>query len=205
MSRKLTGPLVMTLLVLVVACGGDDDTTANAPPTQPTVATTPGGSPQIGDSGTTAAPVATTGAGPVATTAAAVSGQVGAVITIGDERFAFDSLDQCLVVESLGGIQGQTSIGDELYLGFVVNDFAQNIYVDTRDAGSVGSEWDREWRAEPWDAYPETNGATQVDTYTVDGSHASGTATFLEMHAYLEDTSAGAQPVAGTFDIDCGS
>jgi hypothetical protein len=109
------------------------------------------------------------------------------------------------VVESLGGIQGQARVDESLFLSFVVNASAQNINVNIRHADTpVGAGFDIEWRAEPWDDYPETEGLTQVDSYTIDGTRAYGTATFLDQKAFVQDLQT-LDSTTGTFDFDCGS
>ena len=57
------------------------------------------------------------------------------------------------------------------------------------------------------ESFPEYAGASGVDSYTIDGTSASGTATFIDL--FQIQLSAGGQveppqPVQGTFEISCG-
>lgn len=52
------------------------------------------------------------------------------------------------------------------------------------------------------DGFPELAGASQIDEWVSDGTRASGTATFIEIHPYGSPVE-GAEPLQGSFELGC--
>lgn len=126
-----------------------------------------------------------------------------AVVTIGDETFEF-SITYCT---AMGGvIHGSDHTDDglvrlDIEIPTVEPDsdtwdyFPPNISLEDTRAGDPGTRYmaDAEWLAE-----------SGVDAFTVEGSRATGTATFVPIDmSGLEGPPV--EPVSGAFDIDCGS
>lgn len=144
-----------------------------------------------------------------------VAGAQRAIVTIGDEEF---SSDQVVVCISLGGSVGGTfksEAGDvEISIDVPPEDWETSS--DGWQAPSVRVRDERDPQNERgWEAGGETvsaftgvpEGGSQVDSFSVDGSSASGTATFIDLNAVLIATAGGTdppQPVTGTFEISCG-
>ena len=69
---------------------------------------------------------------------------------------------------------------------------------------------ERQWEAREQNATELTfvpEGASQVDSFSVSGSSASGTATFIDVNAAFVALAEGTDPpeaVTGTFEISCG-
>jgi hypothetical protein len=138
-----------------------------------------------------------------------------AVVTIGEEQF---SSDQSVVCISLGGAVGGTFFND-------AGDIEITIDVPPEDWQSSPDDWqppsvqvddardpqnERQWEAREQNATELTfvpEGASQVDSFSVSGSSASGSATFIDVDAAFVALAEGTdppEPVTGTFEISCG-
>lgn len=205
--------LMACAALIVAACGNGDD----AGSTQPTAANTPDA--QAGDSamaGTTEAAPATDDPDNAPDVAANT-----AVVTIGSTTYEFD-------LGSLGA--GCTTYGDLERLtvaGWVNGDFDGAMlsadiypsghdqeglfsvnYVNVEDPAS-GSSWMADELEYPLEIPlgEIAKGASQIDSVTVDGGYAVGTATFIETNAVRAAYAAGEDfpaSVGGMFEINCG-
>jgi len=128
-----------------------------------------------------------------------------AVVTVGDQRYEFSNL-YCVTV--FGVVAAQSVGGDPKV----------HIDVPPADWETSGEEWDPpSIRISGDDPYLDLragdevvrNGArvgpgqSQVDSFTTEGRHVSGTATFLDYRAFT--TNQNADSVSGTFEVTCGS
>jgi len=191
------GALVSAALVLT-ACGGDDDGAAAGSNsdnggTTPTEATSANGDGN-GDDGN--------GDGGGGSGGAAEN---RAVVTVGDEVYEFDLTDLCLAM--FGNLAGSGPSVDG-------RDITINIEVPPEDWETSDEDWsppsiriddgenDLDWRAgdEIVTGMVEP-GMSQVDSFTNDGTRASGTATFIELYAVM--TGDDPDPVQGTFEFAC--
>lgn len=68
-----------------------------------------------------------------------------------------------------------------------------------------GLEWVADPTANQGGATSIPEGDSQVDSFTIDGNTATGTATFIEQEAFYQWTGGGDQPkpVQGTFEVTC--
>ncbi len=180
---RLVTTLVLPAAAILAACGGGDD----------------GGT----DPGATA-------------TNTAGGGSKTGVVTIGDETFTFAMSTACVAFDGSIGAVGFTE------------DSQVSVDLDLPPAGweTSASGWhppsirvkdrrtseERDWNAgndaftdTPGD-YPDIEGKSQVDSYAIDGATATGTATFVDLNAYLAwqaGTADEPDPVTGTFEVDC--
>jgi len=151
-----------------------------------------------------------------------VGGEALAVITVGGETWRFEG--DGLVVCSL------SDDGSQLTAGGTV-DGALEVWLSAQlTPGGIGTGerlvvgnlariqvkdglTHQTWAADPLDsttaAYAAIpGGSSQIDSLTIEGSHAWGTATFIEMGAVYKawsDHIPLPSPVTGSFDIECGS
>lgn len=197
---------VFVLLVAPAACGGDDtgsdddgsadETTTTTAASGDDTATTEGTEPPSGE-----------------------SGESRATVTIGDETYEADLSGSLTVCISMGGAIGAS--------GPIVGVDGSNLSIDIppEDYETSGDDWDPpsirvdlgedaegvpiDWRAggDIVMGYPELEGKSQVDSFSVDGSSASGTATFIDFFQFqLFQTGQvdEPQPVTGSFSVECG-
>jgi hypothetical protein len=178
----------MLALVFAAACsGGNGDTGSSA--SQPDVATGGSNAPAGGDG------------------AAGAAGR--AIVTIGTETFEFDVLGNCVTIG--GQVTGDAELADaEVKVEFEIppedwetNDSFKNPpsihLLDARADPNV--RWDA--RNDPSVPAPAAL-ASSLDSYTIEGTHARGQATFRS------GTPSGAvgfvsETMMGAFDFDCGS
>jgi hypothetical protein len=125
-----------------------------------------------------------------------------AVVVIGDQRYEFANL-YCV---TLAGAMGASSVS---------GDPKVNIDLPPQDWETSGSDWDPpSIRIQEDDPYLDlqagnvldtrvTDEQSLVDSFTSDGKHATGTATFLDMATFMIDQST--PSVSGTFEVTCGS
>ena len=130
-----------------------------------------------------------------------------AVVTIGDQRYEFGNL-YCVTI---GGAMGAASVGGEPTV---------NIDLPPLDWQTSGEDWDPpsiqvDVGDESWIADQDEPGLmgiepglSQVDSYSSDGYHATGTATFMESTAWnlVEmglSEEAPPNPIQGTFEVAC--
>jgi hypothetical protein len=130
-----------------------------------------------------------------------------AVVTVGDERYEFGNL-YCVTI---GGAIGAVSTG---------GDPRVDIDLPPPDWETSGDDWDPPsvkvtvrdvgtWIANPEDtALPNIEpGLSQVDSFSSDRFHATGTATFMEARGWqrvgmgLADEPP--DPISGTFEVTC--
>ncbi|MGI9624844.1 MAG: hypothetical protein ACR2PK_18585 [Acidimicrobiales bacterium] len=227
--RLMTGLAFLVVLVLLAAaCGGDDDSSEGSDDGSQQSEAEDGGDTADTDAGEEASGSTDDGGDepapepepaeeeeqPAPETQGSGIGSERAIVTIGDETFEFDMSVGCI---ALGGAVGGFGITAD---GLVTADFdippedwetsgddwgppgirVQDDRLDDSQAGVHHPDWraDEEWSRDT----PELAGATQVESYTVNGPAASGTATFTDTwaHALGKD----APPVPGTFEINCG-
>jgi len=137
-----------------------------------------------------------------------------AVVVIGDEQFEFKMSGVCL---SMGGAVGG--------VGFTADGAVKiNIDIPPEDWETSADGWDApsvrvtderdnvdqpDWRAggEVIAAYEDLLDVARVETFSVEGSQASGSATFVDLTAYFFAAASG-DPLpdlaTGTFEINCG-
>ena len=194
------GSLLSAALVFA-ACGGDDDDAAEPGNgnggTTPTEAPSNGGDDNGSDNGNGGS-----------------SGGVEenrAVVVIGARTYEFDLSVQCLSLFGNMAAAGRAVDGSDvsLTLGLPPEDWETDTdnewdppYVRVSD-----DENDLNWRAGDdvvammiVDGTMD-EGSSQVDSFTHDGKRASGTATFIELYAFLRQENP--DPVQGTFEFDC--
>lgn len=126
-----------------------------------------------------------------------------AKVTIGDQTFEFGNL-YCV---TLGGALGAVSVG---------GDPKVDISIPPENWESSGEDWPppsvQVSSDEPYFTYDAdaelsdqmTNvepGQSQVDSFSTDGYHASGTATFFDAFADVSGTPQ--EPISGTFEVTC--
>jgi hypothetical protein len=125
-----------------------------------------------------------------------------ATVTIGDQRYEFGDL-YCV---TLGGALGAVSTG---------SDPAVDINVPPEDWETSNQGWDPpsvwvsgdagalDLRAgdEVARADQRLAGLSQVDSFTTDGYHATGSATFVDYQVF--GLSGTAEPISGAFEVTC--
>lgn len=187
MNYLISAAILGTVLVFG-ACGGDEDS-----PATPTVGA---------ESGTT--PSQPTTSGDNQPSESDNAGDRRAVVTVGDERYEFELSTQCLVMfGNLAGI-GRSVDGRDIVI---------NIGVPPEDWETSDEDWDPpsiriddrendiDWRAGGEVATEMIpTGMSQVDDFTIDGSSASGTATFVDLYAAMRGEP---EAVQGTFEFNC--
>ncbi len=125
-----------------------------------------------------------------------------AVVVIGDQRFEFSNL-YCV---TMSGALGASSVG---------GDPTVDMTLPPGDWQTSGDEWDPPYVSvsldDPYHTYSAGNAPdtritaeqSQVDSYTSDGHHASGTATFIDVAAFMTDQNTAS--MSGSFEVTCGS
>jgi hypothetical protein len=212
-------PLAVLGMALVLAgCGGGDDgasvaSTDTSPSDAPTddAEAEPAAEESSGDDTTEdaaePAPEASSG------------GQM-LVVTIGDTTYEADLSTDFTVCISMGGAVGAAGPIPGIDGGSINVDIPPEDYETSTDQGweppSVRVDLGEDengvpvsWRASPEVAefWPEFAGTSQVDSFTVDGASASGTATFIDdfgIQLFLAGQGDEPQPVQGTFAVSCG-
>ncbi len=148
------------------------------------------------------------------------SGTVGAgaktgIVTIGDETFEFAMSTACVAYDGSIGAVGFTKdsqVSVDLDLPPPDWETSTGWHPPSIRVKDKRGPDERDWNAgndkftdSPTD-YPGIEGKSQVDTYAIDGAKAHGTATFVDLNAYLAwqgGTSTEPEPVLGTFEVDC--
>jgi hypothetical protein len=129
------------------------------------------------------------------------------VVTIGDDRFEFDMTEGFNVCRDVfGGLQfaGAGTDGRDTSVSGWIPPANWESFDDNRyDAPNIevdNDETNSQWLADVERAEERgyTPGTSQVDSFEIDGLHASGTATFIDSFAIGER-----EPVKGTFEITC--
>lgn len=206
--------LAVAILMIAAACSSDssDD--------EPTASTT-------------TVPGATTTAGEGATTTATAAGDDGggdagsdasgdteyAIVTIGSETFEADMSGSLAACIAIGGAVG--GVGQIVEPGSGTIDMTippENWESSPDDWGPPSIRVDLgedengvpiDWRAggDIVESMPDLVGKSQVDSFSIDGATATGTATFIDF--FQVQLAGGGQvddpePVEGTFEINCG-
>ena len=141
-----------------------------------------------------------------------------AVVEIGRQRYVADLTDELAICLTGGGGIAAAGMIDGFTDGYVTIELPP-IDWETRGGGwdppvielDLGTDADGvpiELHAGGDDvaAVPELDGRSQVDTFVIDGNHASGTATFVDLGQLNSDAAATTAPVqlTGRFAIECG-
>ena len=213
-------PLLVGLGFALVACGGGSDDGAEAEPL-PTAE-------QAEDAaGGTETETGTEGSDSDASTAQAAEpaaessvGAGKAVVTVGDQTYEADLTGSLTVCISMGGALAASGPIDGIDGGRIDIDIPPEDYETSSDDGweppSVQVDLGEDdngvpigWTAGPVVAefYPDFAGVSQVDSFSVDGASASGTATFIDDFQIMLFNGGQAeepQPVQGSFEVSCG-
>lgn len=137
-----------------------------------------------------------------------------AVVVIGEEQFEFEMSAGCVSIGGAVGGSGLTADGAvRIEIDIPPEDWETS--ADGWDAPSIRvyderDDGDRpDWRAggEVIANYEGLSGVARVETFSVEGGRAFGSATFIDLRAYdlaavLEDPQP--DPASGTFEINCG-
>jgi len=130
-----------------------------------------------------------------------------AVLKIGKYQYAF-KLTQCNSMLRYG--KGKAKDGSDVTLSFELppvdweNRPASEGWSDNGSFRIRDNKNNLDWAADediPRDLTNVSPGQSQVDSFTIDGKHASGSATFIDITAVM--TTGRAEAVKGTFEVDC--
>lgn len=210
---------VFTVALVLAACGSGRDSELGQTTAPESTDPQPAGEEPTGGGGD--------GAGAQDTEPETSGGDVRAVVTIGSETYEFSAgeYNGCLTTED--GIFKATFLGED---GLVLGDSFISLEVSLPPDGlnpvDLLMPWDayphvtvvigesEEWEANAYESSPESTnnrnipeGMTQVDSFQIDASGASGTATFLDLEnlTFDQDTSSySGEPMAGSFEVFCG-
>ncbi len=214
--RRGVGPVVtvLALLFTVSSCGGGDDSgstaaSADAPPSEEPAdtATEPASSDGAAEEAAEPAPEAS-------------AGEKKLVVTIGGETYEADLSADLTVCISMGGAIGAAGPIPGIDGGTIDVDIPIEDYEASADEGweppSVRVDLGEDENGVPVDfraggdivdSFPDLAGKSQVDSFSVDGTSASGTATFIDVFqvqlaqgGQVEEP----QPMPGTFEVSCG-
>ncbi|MEX1281448.1 MAG: hypothetical protein AB1Z55_12100 [Acidimicrobiia bacterium] len=212
--------MLAVLALVVAACGGSDDAAdagqAEATSTTAAAADDPGGD----DAGDEEAPASTAADDDDAPAAAPVDGVGTATVTIDGETYEFGDAgiaSQCLsdlsgvfsVALYLVGDDGAPDLGAGSLSLFLVQEGSDIGDLDQRPEavvtiGSTSESWvASEAKAEEFELEA---GTSQVDAYEIDGTSASGTATFIEENSYFAFSGGSADEIrtaTGEFEVTC--
>ena len=200
--------------MLVTGCGGDDSSTVtdpssddaaavstidNDPVADPTGSATTADAGQASDDDQNPPTEATSAPAPESSGI----GDNTAIVTIGDQQFEFDvspgSIQRCdpNFFGAFWALATQQEGGLELLLPPEGDpNFEDPPTMKVRDDAT-----DSEWIADPSTLLPGVQaGQSQIDTFTVDGNRATGTATLVEQNGAYAGT---IEPVTGTFEVLC--
>jgi hypothetical protein len=219
---------VAALLLAVSACGGSDeaasqDDASSGGGSTTTIAATPaaGGGDQAGDDSSSGGTPSDDGASGDDQGAAAVSGIGRGSVTINGETYYFGETSfpalQCnpnlfgvfFVVLQMVDEQGNEIPGGGGLQLVLLQEGSDPEELDQRNEARVAIEaLDQEWIADEEDIAERSleAGTSQVDSYTIDGSRATGTATFYEENSYwasVGDASNAVNVTEGTFEVTC--
>lgn len=211
---KRNAVLVAALALLVAACGGsglgaDENNGGEVTTTEAPDATTV-------ESDDTDTP-ATTMPPPDDDSGGESPGEANvAIVTIGNTTWEFDANPEGPIIDCnpdfFGAfwVVGETADGDSLNLLPTEGDAN---FEDPPSVRVVDRAIEADWTADETlidtanysDVLAE--GDSQVDSFTVDGNTASGTATFVDenqIFAVLGGSADAVEPVSGSFDVSCG-
>ncbi len=208
---RVVGILAFFALALILAaCSGGEDVVSSSASTTTSVSDTEA------SSGTGAEPQDVVGepGGDSEEPDSGGTGEKRAVVVIGDERFEFDMSSACV---SIGGAVGGTGFTADGSVRVEI-DIPPEDWETSSDGWGAPSIRVRDERDESverdWEAggsnianYEELRDIVRVDSFSTTGVQASGTATFIDLQAYMVAGGSGdslPEPVTGTFDINCG-
>lgn len=151
--------------------------------------------------------------------AAEGSGDASAVVTVGDEEFVAEESDSC--ISAGGAIQGMFTAADgdiEMEIELPPEDWETDtqsewsppkiVVVDERgDARLAWQTGTAQFTPGSEVADEDYAGVAVVESYSVDGSSASGTATFIDDQGLVQARADGTpipEPVGGSFEVSCG-
>jgi len=192
------------LVAFVFACGGgDDDANGNG-----------GGAAQQAAPTTASSDSAQTGAGtPVGNDAPAAAsddapGDDTAVVIVGDTRYEFDVSRLCLSAFSAFGAAGKATDGSDidLFVDLPPEDWQTRSDSADWEPPSVWVNDDAnnlDWRAggEVVTSLGVDENLSQVTSFDIDGSRASGTAIFIDFTNVTLGQAP--EPVEGSFEVSC--
>ncbi len=220
-GRVVTGPtragraagilLLLALALILAACGsGSDDAASSSAPTVTSVSDAE--PPTVSDAGSQE--VADDPGGDADESVPIGLGEKRSIVVIGDEQFEFDMSPACLSMGGAVGGTGFTADGSvSLEIDISPEDWETSAdgweapSIRIRDQRDESIERDWETGGSNIDNYEELRELVRVDSFSVVGARASGTATFIDLQAYMFAGALGdplPDPVAGTFDINCG-
>lgn len=119
-------------------------------------------------------------------------------VTIGDASYEFSNLF-CITLGGMIGAESSVSVGDNDTFELNLPPAGDQGDFDPPSVHVVVADLEQDWIAGDPDIDLPV-GQSQVDSYTIDGRHASGTATFLNANTWLTGQGEG---VAGTFAVNC--
>ena len=204
--------LVVAMVLVAAACGGGESASDNTPADDGASATTTSDP----SSGTSASE--TDDGEPGDPAPSGVSGIGEGTVTINGETYLFGEAGfpalQC--EPDMFGVffvvlQQVDSSGSEVPDGLLT----LTLLLEGTDPAVVGQDntarltiGGEDWIAEPEDIAERglDPGTSQVDSYTIDGSSVSGTATFYEEESYFATTGGSTDPIVtaqGSFDVTC--
>ena len=198
--RLSTSIVSVLLLALALAACGDDDTAGS----------------DITSSAATQTTEAGTGVGGQDAVDELDFGDGAAVVTIGDTTYEFalggsstvGNTTYIGVCQTLFGViagEGFDPAGTDTRLSFEITpeDYEAQGFDPPSIEVRIGDE--ARWVADQTlaEAAPEFAGMSQVDSWTIDGNVATGTATFIEVEPFGIGPVEGAAPMAGTFELAC--
>ncbi len=205
----------VAVLALSACGGGDDDSAAAEPPTATTAAdeasSQPTDAPDDGTDATTAPPEESDD-GDVATDAPPSSGlaENTAVVTIGDQRYEFDVTPTAVYrcdPDFFGAFWALGTDADNNSVELLIPPEGDPNFEDAPYVNVGDQVLDLEWVANADHEMAGVDpGGSQVDSSTVDGTHVTGTATFVDLNAtYAFQGGVGDKPesVTGTFEVLC--
>ena len=216
--RRLV-PMVIALMLVAAACGGSDDSggSDDGGATTTTVSSDDGGSSGGSDTTTTQAGSGDDGG----STGGDVEGVGEATVEIDGQTYHFGetSFPALRCEPDMFGVffvvlQMVDENGNEIPSG---GGFELVLLGEGVDADTVGqlptakvsiAALEEEWYAdeEDSDVFDIDPGTSQIDDYTIDGNHASGTATMYERNSYYAKVGGTADAVKvtqATFDVTC--
>lgn len=212
--------LVTVLVLLLAACGGDTTETDdggedNVETTQPAT-TEPAGNDDDG-SDDTVPPSDDDGDTGESDDDSGDPGEPGAnmaTVTIGDTTWEFDADPEGTITDCdpdfFGAFWVIGEAEDGSGLNLLLPPEGDPNFEDPPNVRVTDQSSEADWTADETliETYPDAlaEGDSQVDSYTVDGNTASGTATFVDenqIFAVLGGSLDAVEPVTGTFEVSC--
>ena len=213
--KRLASLLAAGALILT-ACGGSDPAVSEGDPGEDTTTVAVDTTAQDdGGAGQSTVTTATSTTGSDSTGESTGGGNV-ATVTIGDQTFEFDANPEGPITDCnpdfFGAfwVVGGDPDGNSLNLLLPAEgdaNFDDPPSVRVVDRGT-GADWTADVSLLETGNYEDVldAGDSQVDSYTVEGNTASGTATFVDenqIFAVLGGTADSVEPVTGAFEVTC--